>query len=199
MILTTTLQANQAQEYTERADFFRLLESTGPVEVRFYSNGAEVARAEDVGEGYAEKFDAGEFDKIRISATVNTTVHFVTRLGNVVQYDKPPTGDVTVAGTVQIGNLPTVRGAFTQTQVTVTNAATQLRPANANRRYLLIQNKDTVGQILVRVDGVNTGVVTNGVMIEPGGSWELQGYVPTAAVFAFGSIASNANIIVVEG
>jgi hypothetical protein len=196
MIINTTLKANQAQEYTERADFFRLLDSTGPVEVRFYANGAEVARAEDVTEGYAEKFDAGEFDKIRISATANTTVHFVTRLGNVVNYDKPPTGDVNVL------NFPAataVNGAFTHSVVAVATSNVQLLPAKANRRYLMIQNNDSVVDVWVRVDGVAATLGAGVKLVAGGTSLELQGYVPTGAVNAIGIGGSTANIQIVEG
>lgn len=196
MIITTTLQANQAQEYTERADFFRLLDSTGPIEVRFYANGAEVARAEAVTEGYAEKFDADEFDKIRISATANTTVHFVTRLGNVVNYDKPPTGDVNVL------NFPAavpVNGAFTNSTVAVATSNVQLLPANANRRYLMVQNNDSVVDVWVRVDGV-AATLGAGVRLLAGGSTlEIAGYVPTGAINAIGTNGGTANLQVIEG
>ena len=182
MIITTALTAGQAQEYTETADFFRLLDSTvstTDVTVIFYRAGVEVSRAEGVGEGYAEKFNAGTFDRIRIQA-------------------RPPTGQVTVSGSVTVGNFPADRGAFTQTQRTVTNASAQMLAANASRRYLLIQNKDTAGIVYVNLQG-STATVANGLAIEPGGSLELQGYVPSGAITAIGSIASNANVISVEG
>lgn len=195
MIITTTLTANQAQEYTERSDFFRLLDTTGPLDVIFYKEGREVSRAEDVSEGYAEKF-GDSFDKLRIESPTTQSVHFVTRLGNEVAYDKPPTG--TITGTVAVSNLPADRGAFTQTQRTVTNASAQMLAANASRRYLLIQNKDTAGIVYVNLQG-SAATVANGLAIEPGGSLELQGYVPNGAITAIGSIASNANVISVEG
>lgn len=114
--------------------------------------------------------------------------------------------------TVAVNNLPAVQvahvdnfpadpannGAFTNAQKTVTNISAQLVAANAARRYLLIQNNDTAGIVYVRVDG--TAVVTGfGIKIAPGASYELQGFVPTGAIHAGGSIASNANVVVVEG
>lgn len=90
------------------------------------------------------------------------------------------------------------QGAFTHTQVTVQNFNGGLKAPNANRRYLLIQNKDASGDIYVTTDGTAASTA-NGVKIAPGGSWELQGYVPTGWINGIGSIASNANVVVVEG
>lgn len=202
--------ATNAQRYEEEADFFRLMEATGPVSIKFYRQGREVADAPLVKAGYAEKFSGG-FDAWRIESDTTQTIQFVTRNGNSVQYDIAPTGQVSgtvnvgnlpgtqpVSGTVNVGNLPADRGGFTQTQRTVTNASAQMLEANASRRYLLIQNKDTAGIVYVNLQG-STATVGNGLAIEPGGSLELQGYVPSGAITAIGSIASNANVISVEG
>jgi hypothetical protein len=210
MIITTTLQANQAEEYQEESDFFRLLDTVGPVQIIFYSAGREVSRAEDVGEGYAEKFNGGTFDKIRILSTTTQSVHFVTRLGNEVAYDKPPTGSITgsvtvtnfpgtqpVSGTVAVSNQPAVQGAFIQAQKTVTNVSTSILAARAARRYLLIQNNDAAGIVYINLTGA-TAAAASGIKIEPGGSYEVQGFCPNAAITAIGSIASNANVIAVE-
>lgn len=194
MIHTFTIQAGDTAEFYSPGDFFRLLDCPDVLDVIFYRNGAEVSRADDVQEGYAEKFEAGGYDRFRITSATTQTVHFVSRQGNVVFYDKPPTGDVNVL------NLPANRGAFTHTGHTVTNTAdVQLLPANPNRRYLLIQNKDPSGSIWIRLDG---GVVTGSnaaIRIDVGGSYELQGYVPTGIVMAVGNIASNTNVATVEG
>jgi hypothetical protein len=70
--------------------------------------------------------------------------------------------------------------------------------ANANRRYLLIQNNDTAGIIYVRLDG-GAATAATGIKIAAGGSYECAGYVPTGAITAIGDIASNANVVAVEG
>lgn len=108
------------------------------------------------------------------------------------------TGDIQdsfVTGTVKIGN---VNGSFTQVQTTVTNASAPLITDNAARRYLLIQNKDNGGDIYVTLNGTDA-TTANGIKIAAGGSMELQGYVPTGAVKAIGTLASNANIVTLEG
>ena len=189
MKIDVTINAGQTLEYFEPGDFFRLLDATGPVDITFYSQGKEVSEAENIGEGFAEKFRSGTFDRVRITSATTQALQFVIRLGADVFYDKPPTGAVTIAN---------VNGAFSQSPKTVTNASAQLFAANAQRRYLLIQNNDTSGDIYVRLDGAAATIGT-GVKIPAMGSYELAGFTPTGDIMAIGSIASNANVVVVEG
>lgn len=197
MLVTTTMQAGAAgaQQYTERNDFFRLMEATGPVSVIFYDAGREVARSDSVKAGYAERFAQG-FDSWRIESPTAQTIQFVTRLGNSVDYDIAPTG--VVSGTVNVGNLPSVSSLFTQAVETVTTTSGQLLAARATRRYLLIQNRNTSGFIYVNVTGA-AATVAGGIELGPGDSYELATFCPTAAITAIGSIASNPNVLVVEG
>lgn len=188
MLLTLTITAGAQVEFTEPGDFFRLMNAAYDVDVFFYRQGAEIARAESVSGGYAEKFTE-QFDRVVLRSATTQSVQFVTRAGNFVAYDTPPNGNVTITNT---------GGAFTQAAATVTNASAQLLAANAARRYLLIQNNDSGGDIFVRLDGA-TATAANGIKIAAGGSYEGQGYVPTGAIVAIGSIASNANIVTVEG
>lgn len=187
MKIDTTIQAGAILEYFEPGDFFRLLEASGPLDVRFYRIGTEVARADNITEGYAEKFRVGEFDRIQISSATTQTIQFVTRYGQDVFFDVPPQGNVTLG-----------QGAFAQAQKTVTNASGQLLALNGNRRYLLIQNNDASGVIYVTLDGT-AATTGKGIKIEAGGSYECAGYVPSGAINAIGSIASNTSIVVVEG
>lgn len=90
------------------------------------------------------------------------------------------------------------QGAFAQAAATVTNASALLAAANANRRYLLIQNNDGAGNIFVNLAGA-AATVADGIKIAPGGSYEVQGFVPSGALYAIGDIASNANIVLIEG
>lgn len=184
MLRSITLTAGQPQEFYEVGDFFRVLTASQQLDVRFYYQGAEVARAEGVGGGYAESFRAGRFDRVQIQSATTQDVQFVMRLGNQVFYDLPPFGNV--------------NGTFGQSQKTVTNASAQLLAANSFRRYLLIQNKDSTGSVYL-IFGAGPATTANGVRIAPGGSYELTGFAPTNAVQAIGDIASNANIITIEG
>lgn len=185
MLLQTTIQAGATLEFYEAGDFFRLLECNNPIDVRFYTNEAEQVKAEGISEGYAEKFTI-QFQRIKITSATTQTLQFVVRLGNTVSYDAPPTGAA-------------LQGAFTQTQKTVTNASGQLLAGNTARRYLMIQNNDASGDIYVTVDGA-AATTGKGIKIGAnGGAWELQGFMPVGAINAIGTVASNANIVVIEG
>lgn len=184
-----TINAGQPVEINQRGDFFRLLGSiNSDIQVDFYRNGKEVAEATNIGGGYAEKF--GEFfDRVVIKSASTQPISFTIRLGNEVYFDAPPTGAV---------NVQNVRGPATQAAATVTTASAQLLATNAARRFLLIQNKDPAGVIWLNFAGA-AATQANGVRIGPGDSLSLEAWVPTGAIFAIGDIASNANIVTVEG
>lgn len=188
MNVSTTISAGGLLKFAEEGDFFRYLEGTAAITVTFYRNGAEVSKAEGVKPGFAEDFQTGSFNEVAIQSATAQAIQFVTRLGNVVNYDAPPTGSVVLQNA----------GAFTQAAATVTNASAQLVAANAARKYLLVQNKDTSGDIYLNLAGA-AATVANGIKVGPGDSLELAEYLPTGAIFAIGSIASNANIVVAEG
>ena len=132
MLITATFAAGESKEYAEENDFFRVLESSGLLSLIFYFNGKEVSRAENIKEGYSEKFLTERFNKVLITNKEATAqdIQFVARLGHEVDYNKTPVGDV---------NITNVNGAFSQLQKTVTNASAQLLGANPARRYFLIQ------------------------------------------------------------
>lgn len=188
--ITTNFTAGQVQKFYEQGDFFRLMQDgSGSFNVNFYLQGVKVTESIGIRAGYSERFLNGMgFDAYEVYAvSAATGVQFVSRLGNVVTYDTPPTGSVTIAN-----------GGFSQAQATVTTASSTISAVNLGRRYLLIQNKDTTGTIYVRIDGA-AATAANGLTIEPGGSFEISGRCPNGAITAIGDIASNANIIVIEG
>lgn len=187
MHISTPMTAGQRIEFVEQSNFFRILDLAGFVNIEFYKNGGKVSEAIGITAGYAERF-SDSFDKIAITSATEQTIQFVTRLGNEVRYDKAPVGNTTIN---------TVTSTFTNTQKTVTNASATLVGANANRSYLLIQNNDAGGDIYVRLDGIAATTLT-GAKIPAGGAYELQNKVPSGAITAIGSIASNANIVIVE-
>lgn len=188
MTVQAVFQAGETKEWHGQGDFFRLLESTGPVTIEFFEQGREIAEAINMMAGYGEQFNNRKFDRLRITSPTAQSISYVVRDGAEVRYDRGA-ASVTVTNTA---------GAFTQAQHTVTNASAQMLAANANRRYLLIQNKDPTADLWVNLAGV-AATSANGLLITAGGSLELQGYVCTGAVTAIGSIASNANIVIVEG
>ncbi|MGE0350385.1 hypothetical protein [Hydrogenophaga sp.] len=102
MLQTLIINAGQRLEFYEPGDFFRLMEATDPVTVQWYKNGAEVAEAPGVKEGYAETFGLGTFDRIAITSATTQAIQFVVRLGNRVLYDTPPVGDTSIVSSVPL-------------------------------------------------------------------------------------------------
>lgn len=188
MLQNVTINAGDPLQINEPGDFFRILAATDALNLRFYRNGKEVAEAEQIGAGYAEEFAQG-FDRLVIESATTQAIQFTVRLGNRVFFDAPPTGNV---------NVVNVRGAVTQTQKTVTNASAQMIAANTARRFLLIQNKSASGTLYLNLSGV-AATTANGLQIGPGDSLSLESFVPTGAVHAIGDIASNPDVVVVEG
>lgn len=189
MIVTTTLTAGQIYPYTEDGDFFRLLEGTAPVTVRFYRNGSEIAAAESVRAGYAEQFKAGGFNSFTITSEYTQIVQFVSRNGNAVVYDTAPTGKVSLAGN---------QGVLFQGRKTVTWESAQLLPANPLRQYLLIQNKDDEATVFVNLSGEEC-TIENGIQISPGAFLELTNFLPATQITALCDMEKNDFLTVVEG
>lgn len=96
------LTAGQPQEFYEVGDFLRILSAAGPLTIEFYNQGREVSEAVNVSKGYAEKFDRGTFDRVRLVSATTQPVQFVTRLGNVVLYDAAPVGDTAIVFSVPL-------------------------------------------------------------------------------------------------
>jgi hypothetical protein len=191
---TQTFAGTQTWTMNVPGKYFTTLLCTNPINVRFYKGGKQLDLGQvsgllaglEVTLGNLSDTEAA-FDRIEVDVTGADTVQIGIGNGQA-RYNRSQ-------GSVAITN---VNGAFANTQDTVTSASTTIVAANPLRRYLLIQNNDASGDIFVRLDGV-AATLTTGVKIPAGGSYELQGYVPTGAVTAIGSIASNANILTVEG
>lgn len=182
------MTAGQTVKFTDMGNFVRILEAQDAITLRTYKAGQIYTEAEGVFGGYAENFDQ-RFDQVEIYSATAQTVQVVIRLGSIVSYDVSPTGNVSIQSPVQV--------LGSNTQKTVTNASGQLVAANPNRKYLAIQNKDASGKIYINFGAAATAA--NGVLIKPDSFFELNCNVLTAEIFAIGDIASNANIVVVEG
>jgi hypothetical protein len=98
-----TINAGTWREWFEPGDFFRLLSTTAPVSVEFYSNGKKTVELQSIEAGYAEYFRAEDgklpFDRVRIYSATTQNVQFVTRQGSDVRYDR---GASSVTGTVAL-------------------------------------------------------------------------------------------------
>lgn len=195
MYVAQNLAAGVPLEINDKGDFFRILGSAAEdLTVSFLKAGREIGRAEAVGAGYWERID---FDEVIVTSTAGGLVRVVTREGAEVGYDRA-VGAVNVTGTIttQVAN-----GAFSNSGPAVSAGGSQLLPANANRRYLLVQNNHGTQNVWVRVDGSGLNIATEGVKLGPGASLEIQGRAPTGSVHAITTvnIAAGAGVVVVEG
>lgn len=178
-----SIAANSARYLPAAGGYFRLMTSTASVEVDGDTFGA--LWPVEVGQGLKGQ----AFNSLTIVNRSGATVTGTILVSDGEFVDNRLQGDVVISNT---------GGAFTQAVATVTNASAQLVAASTTRRYLLIQNNDASGSITLRLDG-GVAVSGQGIVIPAGGSYEIQGYAPTGAITAIGSIASNTNIVLVQG
>jgi hypothetical protein len=180
-----TIPANGTYRLLVAGDYFKIMNATGAVNVQAdFGN----LRGLIAGQGLEDSpfkflvFDdaSGASNAVRV---VIGDEKFVDGLG----------------GTVNVSQAVVARSnSFANVAKTVTNASAQLLAANPARQYLLIQNRDTAGSLYVNF-GAGAATVANGVLISPGGSYETGSVCTTQAVQCIGSIASNANVLTVEG
>lgn len=192
---TQTFAGVTTWEINAPGKYFILIGCTSPCHVRLFLRG----RMLDFGEikNILSGLEVGgqnegvEFDEVQIQTTAADTV--TIGIGNgQVRYNR---GAASVDITSQ---NPTRTGSITQTAAAVTTVASTVLAANANRKYLLLQNKDLTGNIWVNFAGVATQA--NGIKIAPGGFLSMDAMVvSTQAISAIGDIANNANVLVVEG
>lgn len=178
--------AGQTIEFYGGGSYFHLLTATGPVTITLKKNESVVADATGVNYGYKARPKEGYTGFTIYSATAQT---LQVAVGDGDEDYNYITGSVTLLN----------QGAFTEAQSSVTNADNTIKAANAARKYLLVQNNSA--QVLrVTVDGA-AATATRGIRIQPGGSYEPVGYIPTGAIRAFMEVADATanNVEVIEG
>lgn len=191
-----TFAAAQTWELNVPGKYFTTLECTLSVNVRFYLGGKMLDMGEIKGLLAGLEVTLGEiddtqpaFDRVQIDVQAGDTVQIGIGNGQA-RYNRG-------AATVTVSQNSQTKATFSNTAKTVTTASAQMVADNAARQYLLIQNKDATGNVWVNFGAAATQA--NGVKIAPGGAWETSSVTPTNAVHAIGDIASNANIVLVEG
>lgn len=132
-----------------------------------------------------------DFERLRITNTGGGDAFFTFVIGQNAKVSSAK-----ISGSLQISSQRPAQATGFNEQKTVTNASGLLLAENSNRQYLLIQNKDATGNIYVNFGA--TATIANGLQIEPLGSFELNSNILTAAIYAIGDIASNANVVIVS-
>lgn len=185
------IQAGATVKFNIPGRNFRLIETTGPVNVTFYRRGAEIAESFQVEAGYSEKWeqDSEGFEQVEFYSATAQTIKFAVRMESSVSYDR-------AVGNVAVTNMA---GAFSFFSPTIGTASSTVRPAKSDRRYLLIQNKSASVTMYVHLGGVNASI-GNGLKIVPGGSAEFASFVPTGDVRVVSDVAASpGDCCVIEG
>lgn len=188
-IVTLVMGAGDVRQVLAGGVNFEVVQTTTPIDVRLMTrDGAEVSGMSQAEAGYF--INGRAFDAVQITSAAAQTVK--------VFIGDAEAGSRRVTGSIAIGSNVTAQVAPANTARTVTSASAQLLAASSTRRYLLIQNKDATGSIYLNF-GAAAATVANGLRIGPGGWWEWDSSIPTTAIQAIGDLASNANILTIEG
>jgi hypothetical protein len=181
-------------EHNAPGKYFTILAATSPVDIAMFKGGKKL----DFGDikGVLSGIEIGgnqegvDFDRVQVTTTAAGTV--TIGIGNgQVRYNRG-------AASVDVLSQEPVRtGAVTQAAATVTTASAVLVAAKSNRKYLLVQNKSLTGNIWLVFGAAATQAL--GIKVVPGGFYELNQAIPTQEIRAVGDIASNPDVVVVEG
>jgi hypothetical protein len=186
---TLKIKNGEKVEFGLRGNVVRLVSSSFPI--FFASRDDDINFYLEQGEQAVLK-NGEKFTQLDISHTQGAEQTIILAIGEDAEI-----GSAKVSGAVTVTSLTPSRTTGANTNPAVTNASTQLVAVNASRNYLLIQNKDAVGNIYINFGAAAT--VANGIKIPPSGSFELNCNVLTAVINAIGDIANNTNIVVVTG
>ncbi|MEO2177194.1 MAG: hypothetical protein ABGY96_24275 [bacterium] len=88
---------------------------------------------------------------------------------------------------------------LTHTAKTTTSSSSVAIAANVNRRYLLIQNDDTVHPAYINIGG--TAAANTGIKLVAGGSFEISRHVGNLSTLVVNCIQGNSGevLLITEG
>lgn len=185
-LVSADFAAGQARLFMVSGQYFELIDCPSPVDVVLSDrNGAQ--RGVMRGAEASFNLKATDFAEVQIVSPTAQQVRFA--------YGTGEGGTRRAAGSVNIANN---NGTFLQNTFPVTTVSGVYLSANTQRRYLFVQNKSTTGTVWLTVTGAAATTV-NGVRLGPGDSFEVSGYVPTGALCMVGDIASNPDVMWLEG
>jgi hypothetical protein len=183
-IYTVTIAANNSLRLLVQGEFFKIMAATGGVNVT-----ADFGTLEGLIFGQGLENTPFTYLLLTDVSGASNTIKILVGDQNFVD---GLTGNMGI-----LSNKVAQSSSFVNVNATVTNASAQLLAANTNRQYLIIQNNDPSGNIYVNFG--NAATAANGIKIAAGGAYELVGVISTQQIFAIGDIASNANVVTVQG
>lgn len=194
--VTIKIVAGGSDEFAFKGNYLRAKTAPYTVSIENIESGGRDVFSLQEGE---DALFTDEFERLRVTNTGAADAYFTFIIGKDAKVSSAKvSGSVIItSGSLQITAQMPPQAIGANTQKTVTNASASMVAANAARQYLLIQNKDTAGVIYINFGAAAT--VANGLKIAAGGSFELNSNMLTGQIFAIGDIASNANIVVIEG
>lgn len=184
-IYSINLPANGTHVLRVAGEYFKVLQASGIVSVR-----STWGRLSDLVAGQGLENTPFEYLELINGTASPNTVKVLIGDRNFID---GMSGVLAVNDTV-----PARTAAFVSAAKTVTNASAQLVAANASREYLLIQNNHPSASVFINFGAA--AALTGCVKIIPGGAFELgSGVVTTQQINAIGDVASNVNVVAVEG
>jgi hypothetical protein len=178
------LSANQTYRQLTSGTMFKVVSATGPLNIR-----NEVANMKGMVSGQGMQSNAFTFLEVTDASGAANTVRLLVSGDGFID---GITGTMVITQTV-----PVRSSSFANTLNTVSNAGGLLLAANMARAYLLIQNKDPAGNLYIAFGAAAT--LANGIKIQPGGVFEMSDVQSTQAIYAISDIASNTNVLTVQG
>jgi len=178
------VQANGLYRLTVAGRYFKIMSSTGEVEVT-----ADFGRLSPMKTGRGLEDTPFSYLNFRdLSGAGNELV--------VVVGDKNFVDGI--SGTSEISkNVVPQSPNFSTTGKAVATASAQLVAGNLARQYLLIQNNHPSSTLFLGF-GAGPATLADGLKVVPGGFAEFASCVPTGAIHAIAD-AANAAVVVVEG
>jgi hypothetical protein len=176
-IYTNTIAAGESWPLIVAGDFFKLLQVTAAVNVR-----GDTVDLEGITAG--QGMEHTPFTRLMITNPGGASCFVKIVIGDENFLD------ASLGGSVSIGTNVMPSGSHVPTAPAVTGASSQALAANANRRYLFMQNQHGSGNVWVRADGGVATQTAAAVKIGPGGFWE-PAQVPTGQINIIGDVAHN--------
>lgn len=183
--ISAAFAAGETKTFNVSGEYFELTDAnaSGVTVLLTDRNGAVVTSIRNSGPGIYVK--PGRYEIVQITSVAAQTIGWIVADGD--------------AGTRRLSGVVSIADSIncSAVQATVTNASAQVLAANTARRYLLIQNKDPVGRLWLQFGAAANQAA--GVLIVPGGNFEMVGKVSGQQIQLIGDLASNSKVTVVEG
>lgn len=188
---TIKVKPGERFEFAAVGDYVRVKKSAVELVIENPdANGSVKIEAEQ-----GDDFELDSFERLTVSHSDAATQEVKLLISKGKKSNTSP-----VSAQVSVSSLPAKNGAINHKQETVSNnMPILLLASNSNRRYFMVQNKDELGVLLVRVDGVP--MATTGLRLNPGESLEFAEFVPIGPIYARLTTpnSSASNVEVLEG